>query len=155
MSGLAVAEQLPTTNDAIPVKDPRISKKLRKALHLLETGECSTQRAAAERAGMSEFQLSRRLREPQIQVFIARRRSENISVGSLRASRKFVQLIDAASEHVAAQVSERILKSEGVLRSDTAQVSVNIDIKAGYVIDISDGPAQPMVDVLPTRLAHD
>jgi hypothetical protein len=76
-------------------------------------------------------------------VFIARRRSENIAVGSLRASRRFVQLIDAQSEHVSAQVSERILKSEGVLRSDSTQVSVNIDIKAGYVIDLS-GDAKPM-----------
>ena len=44
-----------------------------------------------------------------------------------------------------AQVSERILEgSEGVLRSDNPpQVSVNIDIKAGYVIDLSDKP-QPM-----------
>jgi hypothetical protein len=135
-------------SDAIPVKETRLSPKLRKALHLLETGECSTQRAAAERAGMSEYQLSRRLREPQIQVFIARRRSENISVGSLRASRRFVQLIDASSEHVAAQVSERILKSEGVLRTDTHQVSVNIDIKAGYVIDLTDAPKPgPMIDV--------
>jgi hypothetical protein len=135
-------EAIPAETAPIEAKEPRLSAKLRKALHLLETGECSTQRAAAERAGMSEFQLSRRLREPQIQVFIARRRSENISVGSLRASRRFVQLIDATSEHVAAQVSERILKSEGVLRSDSHQVSVNIDIKAGYVIDLTD--AQPM-----------
>jgi len=143
-AGLATIEP----DAAIPIKELRITPKLRKALHLLETGECSTQRAAAERAGMSEFQLSRRLREPQIQMFIARRRSENIAVGSLRASRRFVQLIDASSEHVAAQVSERILKSEGVLRSEATQVSVNIDIKAGYVIDLTDAPKHgPMIDV--------
>jgi hypothetical protein len=82
-------------------------------------------------------------------VFIARRRAENISVGSLRASRRFVQLIDAESEHVAAKVSERILISEGVLRSDASrQVSVSIDIKAGYVIDLSgEDKRPPMIDV--------
>jgi hypothetical protein len=41
---------IPTETDAKPVKDPRLTAKLRKALHLLETGECTTQRAAAERA---------------------------------------------------------------------------------------------------------
>lgn len=137
---MSAVATVPDTSEQVPVKEPRISTKLRKALYLLETGACSTQRAAAERAGMSEFQLSRRLREPQIQVFIARRRSENISVGSLRASRRFVQLIDAGSEHVSAQVSERILRSEGVLKTDGHQVFVNIDIKAGYVIDLTDEP---------------
>lgn len=146
---------VPEQSEQLPVKEPRLTAKLRKALHLLETGECSTQRAAAARAGMSEYQLSRRLREPQIQVFIARKRSENISVGSLRASRRFVDLIDAKSEYVAAQVSERILTSEGTLRTaNAAQVSVNIDVKAGFVIDISE-PKPTMVDVTPRAVLTD
>jgi len=59
------------------------------------------------------------------------------------------------AEHVAAQVSERILKSEGVLRSDTAQVSVNIDIKAGYVIDLTGDSQARTVNTVPTHKVID
>lgn len=136
-----------TTNPAPappkPAKDPRISKRLRKALHLLETGECSTQRAAAERAGMSEFQLSRRLREPQIQAFIARKRSENISVASIRASAKALKLIDSDSDHVAAKMTLALMSHTGDIKGDSSQVSVNVGVSVGYVIDLSGQTQQP------------
>lgn len=146
---------VPAADEAIPVKEPRISKRMRQAINLLTT-KGMTQRDAADKAGLSETHLSRHLKKPQIQVFIARKMRETIAVAGLRASRRYVELIDASSEHVAAQVSERILTSEGTLRSgNAAQVSVNIDIKAGYVIDLTDGAPQPMRDVTPTGLTHD
>lgn len=152
MSALAT---IPDTDEAIPVKEPRISKRMRQAINLLTT-KGITQRDAAQKVGLSETHLSRHLKKPQIQVFIARKMRENIAVAGLRASARYVELIDASSEHVSAQVSERILTSEGTLRSgNAAQVSVNIDIKAGYVIDLTDKP-QVMVDVTPgARVTHD
>jgi phage terminase small subunit len=52
-------------------------------IHLATKGV--NQREAAKLAGISEFHLSRELKKPQIQAFIARRRSEIIQIGSLES----------------------------------------------------------------------
>ena len=114
-----------------------------------------SQREAAKQAGMSETYLSAALRKPEIQVFIARKMRETIAIGGLRASARLVELIDAGSEHVSADVSKHTLAIAGIKPTADAQVSVNIDIKAGYVIDLSEGERRPTIDVSPTRLAHD
>jgi hypothetical protein len=138
MPAIATTTQPSTAPAPQATKRVRINPALRKALQLLATGECKTQRAAAARSGMSEFQLSRRLAEPQIQALIARESRKTIASAQLRASNRLVELIDAKSEHVAAQVSERILTSEGILKSDQgSNIAVNVDIRAGYVIKLN------------------
>lgn len=118
----------------------RLSPKIEQAIELLESGECETQKAAAARVGVSDTYLCRVLAREQVQVFIAQRRARNIAMGSLRASRRFVQLVGAESEHVAAKVSERLLEQSGDLRtaSNGSQVSVNVGVSVGYVIDNSE-----------------
>jgi hypothetical protein len=141
----ATAIALPNNDPALPqpAKRYRMSKRMKQALASLAT-KGMTQREAARQAGISEFHLSREIRKPQIQAFIARKCRESMQTGVLRASARLVELIDANSEHVAAQVSERILTSEGILKSDQASIAVNVDIRAGYVIDLSgQTPATP------------
>lgn len=122
------------------IKPRRISRKMQQALtHLATKGV--TQREAAKRAKMSETHLSRELRKPHIQVFIARKARETIGTAPLRASARLVELIDANSEHVAAQVSERILTSEGILKSDQRSIAVNVDVKAGFILDLREDQA--------------
>jgi len=73
---------------------------------------------------------------------------ENIAIGGLRASARLVELIDSESDHVSADVSKHTLAIAGIKPRADAQVSVNIDIKAGYVIDLTDEPKRPpMIDV--------
>lgn len=132
------------TAEPIPVKDARISKRMRQVLTALAT-KGMTQREAAKQAGMSETYLSAALRKPKIQVFIARKMRETIAIGGLRASARLVELIDAGSEHVSADVSKHTLAIAGIKPTADAQVSVNIDIKAGYVIDLTDAPKRPSV----------
>jgi hypothetical protein len=71
---------------------------------------------------------------------MAREASKTIAGAALRASRRYVELVDAASEHVSAQVCERILTSEGHLKSDAAQLTVNVDVSPGFVINLSEAP---------------
>jgi hypothetical protein len=81
-------------------------------------------------------------------VFIARAARQNIQLGVLRASNRVIELIDAASEHVGLDASKHVLAIEGIKPTAEAQVSVNIDIKAGYVIDLTDEAKHPpMIDV--------
>jgi hypothetical protein len=147
MSALAASNSPLATDEAIPSKEPRISKRMQQALSLLATKGVN-QREAAKLAGISEFHLSRELKKPQIQVFIARRARQNIQLGVLRASARINELVDGGSEHVSLDASKHILAIEGIKPRADAQVSVNIDIKAGYVIDLTDEPKRPpMIDV--------
>jgi hypothetical protein len=73
-------------------------------------------------------------------VFIERRARETIAAGTMRASARLVELLDAASEHVSLDASKHMLGIAGIKPQQDAQVSVNIDIKAGYVIDLTDKP---------------
>jgi hypothetical protein len=139
-----------TKLDQEPPEKPsrkRISKRMQQALSYLATKGVN-QREAAKLAGISEYHLSRELKKPQIQVFIAQRARQNIQLGVLRASHRINELVDAGSEHVSLDASKHILAIEGIKPTSDAQVSVNIDIKAGYVIDLSDEPKRPpMIDV--------
>ena len=140
-------------DDDIPasiVKERPISKRMQQVLTNLATKGVS-QREAAKLAGMSEYHLSRELKKPQVQVFIARKARENIQIGMLRASKRVIELVDAESEHVSLDASKHVLAIEGIKPRADAQVSVNIDIKAGYVIDLTDS-AKPVIDAQSTRI---
>jgi hypothetical protein len=127
-------------NTAPEPKPKRISKRLQEAIRLLTTPECKTQKAAAEKLGMSPTYLCEALKKPEVRVFIERSARETIALGQLRASARLIELIDAGSEHVSADVSKHIAAIAGIKPAADPQVSVNIDIKAGYVIDLTDEP---------------
>jgi hypothetical protein len=138
-------------NAPTPDKIKPVSKRLRHALDLLQRGECRDIKAAAERVNMTREHLSRSLRLPHVQVFIARRARETIAFGALRASGRMVELIDAGSEHVGLDAAKHVAAIAGIKPTADAQVSVNLDIKAGYTIDISDDP-RPMKTI---NVTHD
>jgi hypothetical protein len=83
-------------------------------------------------------------------VFMERAARDSIASGVMRASARLNGLIDASSEHVSLDATKHVLGIAGIKPAQDAQVSVNIDIKAGYVIDLSDEP-KPMRDVTPDR----
>ena len=136
-----------TTTDGKTVRERRVSKRIAEVVRLLLTGECKTQKAAAERVGMNPGYLSEVLRKPHVRVFIERRTRETIANGTLRASARLVELIDAGSEHVSADVSKHMLAIAGIKPASGPAAQVNINIQAGYVIDLSDNPPAKMIDV--------
>ena len=140
---------IPDQPDAKPVKIRLPSARMQQALNYLATKGIN-QREAAKLAGISEYHLCRELKKPAIQVFIARAARQNIQIGVLRASNRVLELIDANSENVSLDASKHVLAIEGIKPHVDAQVSVNIDIKAGYVIDLTDAPKQ-RIDASLTR----
>jgi len=131
---------IPEQTDAVfRSKEARISKRMRKVLSLLAT-RGMTQRDAAKQAGMSETYLSTALKKPGITgVYRAARCVKTIAIGGLRASARLVELIDAGSEHVSADGPRNTHSPlPASNRPLTRKWSVNIDIKAGYVIDLTD-----------------
>jgi hypothetical protein len=140
-----------TKTDAKPVRERRVSKRIAEAVRLLLTGQCKTQKAAAERVGMNEGYLSEALRKPHIRMFIERRTRETISNGSLRASARLVELLDAGSEHVSLDASKHLLAIEGIKPTSEPTTAVNINIRAaGWVVDLSPEPGE-IVDVTPNK----
>jgi hypothetical protein len=135
-----------TTTVPKPVKERRVSKRIAEAVRLLLTGECRTQKAAAERVGMNETYLSEALRKPNVRMFIERRTRETIANGSLRASARLVELLDASSEHVAFDASKHLLAIEGIKPATEPTTSVNLNVTCGYVIDLSPEPGE-IIDV--------
>ena len=56
----------------------------------------------------------------------------------MRASARLVDLVDAGSEHVSLDATKHLLGVAGIAPAQSPQVSVNIELKAGYVIDLSE-----------------
>jgi hypothetical protein len=127
-----------TATDAKPVRERRVSKRLAEAVRLLLTGECKTQKAAALRVDMSETYLSEALRKPHVRVFIERRTRETIANGTLRASARLVELLDASSEHVSLDASKHMLALNGHQPPSGPAANVNINVACGYVIDLRE-----------------
>ncbi len=123
------------------VKTRLPSKRMQQALsHLAVKGV--NQREAAKLAGISEFHLSRELKKPQIQMFIDRVIREKVSLTTLRASSRLGELIDCDSMATSFDATRLSLAIAGIKPATEAQVSVNVNIKAGFVIDLSEQPKQ-------------
>jgi phage terminase small subunit len=140
MTDLSVSHQERAQSKPQKGKRLRISPAVAKAVGLLLTGECKTQRAAAKRAGLNADYLCTALKKPQVQVFIARRTRETIANARLPAAATVVRLLEAESEHVQRDVAFRVLEETGDMRTANAQVTVNVDVSPGYVLDLRDAP---------------
>jgi hypothetical protein len=71
-------------------------------------------------------------------VFIDRRARQTIAAGQMRASRRLVELVDAGSEHVSLDATKHMLGIAGIAPAPTTSINVNLELKAGYVIDLSE-----------------
>lgn len=125
-----------------PGRRPRISPRIAEAIRLITTGECKTQRAAAERTGLNVSYLCEALKKPNVQVFIDHETRKTIAQGKMRACARLIELIDASSEHVSLDATKHTLAIEGIRPPETgSHVSVNVGVNVGYVIDLT--PVQP------------
>ena len=132
---------------AKPERQPRIPPKISQIVDWLVTGACKNQQAACDRAKLDPSYVSRELRKVHVRVFMERRARETIANGTMRASARVIELLDASSDHVSFEASKHVLAIAGIKPAADAQVSVNIDIKAGYVIDLTDAPHKPMITI--------
>lgn len=139
MSALArIAEQPASVPQPLKrQKKKRIAKTTVEAIRLLLSGECKTQKIAAERVGITPQWLSMQLNKPEIQAFAATECRRNLTQGTLRASARILELVDASSEHVSLDAAKHVLAIEGIRPPDNSQPLVNIAITPGYVVDLS------------------
>lgn len=112
-------------------------------------GKVQTIIDAAAAVGLSREHLGRMLQRSHVQAFVANEARRTIGTSIWRASQVMVGLLGAKSEHVQAQVADRLLTSEGILKSDQGGTTVNVAVSAGYVVDLREPEARlvPIINV--------
>ena len=132
-----------------------LSRKVIKAIDYIARGQVSSQKAAAEKAGLSEAHLCRVLKTSRAQLYLADKTRETLSTGKLRAASKLVELLDGESSHVAKDAAIHLLRLAGFVPPE-GQSQVNIHggtCFVGHVINWKsdtedDGPGET-IDITP------
>jgi hypothetical protein len=125
---------------AVPGPPKRISKKVRSAIDALVSGDCKQIKEAAEKVGLARESLSRALSTPHVAEHLRQKVMRHLAMAAARAGAVKVDLLDSASELVRDRASAFVLGLAGIQPASTPTVSLNLEIRAGYVIDLSDDP---------------
>jgi len=124
---LATLDKPPADTAATPAR--RVSKKVSAAIDKMVSGECKKIVEAAEAVGLARESLSRALSKPHVAAMAA-----------ARAGATKVDLLDSDNAMARDRASTFVLGLAGIAPETTPSVNVNINLKAGYVIDLSDDP---------------
>ena len=133
-----------TSPPAVPATTTPRSKmrkpppRVRAAIEALVTGQVRTIKAAAQKVGVSREYLSRAFSLPHNAEALRTRAAREVALSSGRAAARLNQLIDSTSQRVALEATKFSLGVAGIKPADDARVSVSIEVKAGYVIDLSE-----------------
>jgi hypothetical protein len=125
----------------VPPDAPRrISRKVRAAIGLLVAGECKTQTDAAAKVGLARESLSRALGTPHVLEHLRQQTVRRLTIAAARAGHTKIDLLDSDSEIARDRASSFVLGLAGIQPASTPSVSLNLEIRAGYVIDLTDKP---------------
>jgi hypothetical protein len=138
---LAVLDQPAAADLGVP---KRISKKVRAAIDAMVSGECKKICDAAAKVGLARESLSRALSTPHVAEHLRQKVLRHLAIAGARAGATKVELLDSASELVRDRASSFVLGLAGIQPATNPSVSVNLEIRAGYVIDLSDDPPPTM-----------
>jgi len=78
---------------------------------------------------------------------------QSLAIAATRAGATKVELLDSANEMVRDRASSFVLGLAGIQPATSPSLNVNIEVKAGYVIDVSDDP--PRVRTIPHTIDHE
>jgi hypothetical protein len=141
-----------TTTAAKPVQERRVSPRVRHAIDLLLTGQCRLKKDAAAKASLTPERLSRAMKESHVLEYIAQQTRVLLAQSQALAAATMLRLLDEAkSEHVMKDVAIHLLGISGHKPAADPSTLVNVNIAAGYVIDLTDDPPK-VIDVTPNAL---
>ena len=130
----------PATDDVDAGSHRRISKRVNAAIDSLVSGDVKTIKKAAEKAGLSRESLSRALSKPHVAEHLRTKVLKSLAMAAARAGAVKTDLLDSDNAIARDRASSFILGLSGIAPATTPSVSVNIEVKAGYVIDLTDDP---------------
>ncbi|WBL82297.1 hypothetical protein I3J27_18365 [Bradyrhizobium xenonodulans] len=141
---------VPTASTEKPERPKPISKKVRTGIDLMVSGDAKDITAAAKRVGLSREHLSRELRKPHIAQVMRDKTLANLSINAMKAGATKVRLLDSENGMVADRASTFVLGVAGIAPTPQPSVSVNVNIRAGYVIDLTEpNDGEPMKIISP------
>jgi transposase-like protein len=134
-----MTELFPQPQPALPApkRTRRIPPRVREAIDAYVSGRARSITAAAKKAGLSREYLSRSLSQPHVAEFLRQKAARVVAMGAGRAAARLNELINSKSDHVSLDATRLSLGIAGIKPASDAQVNVNIDVKAGFVIDLS------------------
>ena len=134
---------LDTPKPTEPVPVPRrIGDKVRRAVHLLVSGECKKITEAAEKVGLARESLGRAL--DNVAEFLRQKVLRHLATQAARAGAVKSELLDSDNEMVRDRASTFVLGLADIAPASAPTLSVNLEIRAGWVIDLTDKPAPPL-----------
>jgi hypothetical protein len=145
---LAALDNPPPDVPAGPQK--RISARVRRAIDAMVSGDCKKISEAAEKVGLARESLSRALSTPHVAQHLREKVLRHLAILAARAGAVKGELLDSDSEIARDRASTFVLGLAGIQPAATPTVSLNLDIRAGYIIDISPDPSEA-IDLPATR----
>ena len=136
---LAALDQ-PAPTDIGPPK--RISPKVRAAIDAMVTGECKNITDAGAKVGLARESLSRALSTPHIAEHLRQKVLRHLAIHAARAGATKVDLLDSSNEMARDRASTFVLGLAGIAPATNPSISLNLEIKAGYIIDIAPEPGE-------------
>ena len=124
----------------VPIAPRRISAKVRAAIGYMVNGDCKKICDAAKKVGLARESLSRALSTPHVAEHLRLQTVRRLGIAAARAGHTKVELLDSDSEIVRDRASTFVLGLAGIAPAGQPSVNLNMDVKAGYVIDLSDDP---------------
>jgi hypothetical protein len=124
----------------LPDKPLPVTPKVRRAILLFVNGDCKQITEAAERVGLARESLSKALDRPHVVAYLQQRTRKRLEILAARAGAVKGELLDSDNEMVRDRASSFVLGLAGIQPANTPGVALNIEIKAGYVIDLTDDP---------------
>lgn len=121
-----------------PPRPKPISAKVREAIASMVAGDTKTVTAAAEKVGITREHLSRELSKPHVDQYMNQKVRRHLAVATMRAGAVKVELLDSPNEMVRDRSSSLVLGLAGIQPASQPSVNLNIEVKAGYVIDLRE-----------------
>ena len=116
----------------------RITPKVKAAIEALVSGKAKNLTAAAKIGGLARESLSRALSESKNLAFLTDQARRSVAISSAPAAARLAKLIAGArSEHVQMEATKFALGAAGISPKNESHVSLSVDVKAGFVIDLS------------------
>jgi hypothetical protein len=118
-------------------KQLRITAKVRRAIDLMATGDCKKICDAAEKVGLARESLSRALAKPHVIEHMRQRAIRTIAQAAGRAAEVKAELLDCGDSMARDRSATFILGTAGIGPATAPNLSINLEMRAGYVIDLS------------------
>jgi hypothetical protein len=104
------------------------------------SGDCKKVTDAALLVGLSREHLSRELNRPHIAAFMRQEIMRHLNIAAARAGAVKGELLDSDNELVRDRASTFVLGLADIQPATSPALNVNIEMKAGYIVDLSEPP---------------